>query len=435
MKSIFFSQSLLFSPEEISQKHLEKYDLLLSNIDFSPLKDNNFSKGRKPCPKNALLSAFIYRNIRGIPTLSDLIREFNEHPSLAFKLGFSPSKPIPSIERLSSFLRDMPNKILQSIREDLVAKLISCDEISGRFLSTDSCPVPVWVKENNLKTIVKDRFDKTKIPKGDSDARLGIIVTFPNPNQKKVTYFWGYRNHVITDAISELPISEKTAPANAHDSNFLIPQLKYVKDTFSLIIEAVMADSAFDSAPIIEFIVKELNAKPVIAKNPRNQQNQNPNFKISSQGIPVCIAGFEMLSRGIFYDKIQKRTRHKFVCPLTGSKKFAKVVPVCPWWHPKFLNGSGCMTYLRVDVDESIRKSIDYGSETFKKLYNLRVSSERIFSRLFSLCMQSPSVTGLNAISNHCTIAHITVLAIALTAIKVNKRDKIRFVKNLIPNL
>lgn len=434
MKSIFYPQHLLFSPEEISKKHLEKYDLLLSNIDFSPLKNSLLSKGRNPFPKELLVSSLVYKNIRCIPTLSDLLRELNEHPNLAFKLGFLPSKALPSIERFSSFLRDTPNEILKAIRENLVHQLIRLCEITGRFLSADSCPIAANVKENNLKTVVKDRFNKTKIPEGDPDARLGIVVTFPNENQKKISYFWGYKNHVTADALSELPISEITKPANVHDSNLIIPQLKYLKDTFSLPVEAVIADSAFDSAHIIEFIAKELNAKPVIAKNPRGG-NQNPNLKISSKGAPLCIAGFPMLSRGIFYDKSQNRKRHKFICPIRGSKKFAKEVSVCPWWHPKFLNGSGCITYLRVDVDESIRKSIDYGSETFKKLYNLRVSSERIFSRLLSICMQAPSVTGLNAISNHCTIAHITTLAVALTAVKVDKRDQIRFVKTLIPNL
>lgn len=433
MRSIFHPQSLLFSPEEMSQKHLEKYDLLLSRIDFSPLKDDYSHRGRYPYPRNALLSSLIYKNIRCIPTLSDLVRELNEHPNLAFKLGILSSKTMPSVERFSSFLKDTPNDILQSIKEDLILKLINLGEITGRFLSADSCPIAANVKENNLKTIVKYRFDKNKIPKGDPDARLGIIVTFPHENQKKISYFWGYRNHVIIDALCELPISEITKPANIYESNLLIPQLKYIKDTFLLPIEAVIADSAFDSSAIVEFIVKELNAKPVIAKNPRG--NQNPDLRISPKGAPICIAGFEMLSRGIFYDKSQNRTRHKFICPIRGSKKFAKKISVCPWWHPKFLEGSGCITYLRVDTDESIRKSIDYGSETFKKLYNLRVSSERIFSRLLSICMQAPSVIGLNAIANHSTIAHITVLAIALTAIKVNKPDRIRFVKTLIPNL
>jgi len=432
MDSIFHNQSLIFPPEDVSQKHLQKYDLLLSNINFSSL-GNHHTKGRTPTPKDAILSSLIYKNIRCVPTLSDLVRELNEHPNLAYKLGFLPSKPIPSVERLSSFLRDIPNDILQAIRDDLVRKLIAAGEISGRFVSIDSCPVAANVKENNLKTLVKERFNKTKTTKGDTDARLGIFVTFPSELQKKISFFWGYKNHVVTDAISELPVSEITRPANIHDSNLIIPQLTHIKDTFSLPIEAVIADSAFDSAHIIEFIVKELGAKPVIAKNPRGDQNTN--LKTSSKGAPVCIAGFEMLSKGVFYDKSQNRKRHKFICPITGSKKFAKQVPVCPWWHPKFLNGSGCITYLRVDVDENIRKSIDYGSESFKKLYNLRVSSERIFSRLLSVCMQTPSVKGLNAISNHCTIAHISVLAVASSAVKTDQRHKIRFVKTFFPNL
>ncbi|HYA13413.1 MAG TPA: transposase [Syntrophales bacterium] len=431
MDSTFHNQSLLFSPEDISKKHLQKYDLLLSNINVSPLKNHHQTKGRSPTPKDAILASLIYKTIRCIPTLSDLLRELNEHPNLAYKLGFIPSRQIPSVERLSSFLRDTPNDTLQSIREDLVRKLIAAGEISGKFVSTDSCPIAANVKENNLKTVVKERFDKTKITKGDPDARLGVFVTFPSESQKKISFFWGYKNHVVTDAVSELPISEITRPANIHDSNLIIPQLTYLKNTFPLSMEAVIADSAFDSAPIIEFIVKELDAKPVIARNPRG--NQNTNLKISFKGAPICIAGFEMLSRGVFYDKSQNRTRHKFICPITGSKKFAREVPICPWWHPKFLNGSGCITYLR--VDENIRQSIDYGSETFKKLYKLRVSSERIFSRLLSLCMQTPSVTGLNAVRNHCTIAHISILAIALTAVRTDHRDKIRFVKTLFPNL
>jgi len=54
---------------------------------------------------------------------------------------------------------------------------------------------------------------------------------------------------------------------------------------------------------------------------------------------------------------------------------------------------------------------------------------------LLELAMQNPSVRGLQAISNHSTIAHITVLLIALTAIKTGNKDKIRFVKSFLPNI
>jgi len=44
------------------------------------------------------------------------------------------------------------------------------------------------------------------------------------------------------------------------------------------------------------------------------------------------------------------------------------------------------------------------------------------------------SVRGLQAVSNHCTIAHITVLLIALSAAKTGNKDKIRFLKSFLLN-
>lgn len=91
-----------------------------------------------------------------------------------------------------------------------------------------------------------------------------------------------------------------------------------------------------------------------------------------------------MLSRGTFWDRKENRRRHKFICPIRGSKKFATQYPYYSWFHPQFIKGSGCYKNIRVDVDETIRQNIDYGSESFKKDYNRRTSSERIFSRLLS---------------------------------------------------
>jgi hypothetical protein len=49
--------------------------------------------------------------------------------------------------------------------------------------------------------------------------------------------------------------------------------------------------------------------------------------------------------------------------------------------------------------------------------------------------MQRPTVTGLAATKNHCTIAHMTVSLIALTAHQTGYEDKIRYVKSFLPNL
>lgn len=421
-------QPNLLLTKELSKSYIQKFEMLFSLISLPSGCPN--LKRRPPHPKYALLNALIYKNLRSIPTLSELTSEIKNYPQVAQVCGFS---SFPSIERFSSFLRDTPNQVLQVARESLVKELISLGQIQGRYISADSCPIKANVKENNLKTGVSYRFDKARIPKGDPDARLSAYAIFPD--KRKVQFFWGYRNFILNDAVAELPIAEITEPANIYEQHLVIPQLKHVKKIFKLPIEAVLGDSAFDSHNIIEFIVKELKAKPVIARNPR--RSKDPDMKLSRTGIPICAAGFEMISCGKFYDKEQNRIRHKFACPIKISKKFARKTGwFCPWNHPKFFsNRYGCTTNLRIDVDTSIRENIDYGSQTFKKLYNLRSSVERVFSRLLSVLMQRPSVKGLNATRNLSTIAHITVLVIALAATKTGHKDKARFVKSFIPNL
>jgi hypothetical protein len=191
----------------------------------------------------------------------------------------------------------------------------------------------------------------------------------------------------------------------------------------------LLADSVYDSEDILSFVIDELKAKPRIPRNYRAGSCWPP--KLSRCGNPICIAGFEMIYWGKFKDR--GKVRKKFCCPITHSKRFAKEHPTCPWNHPAFIKGRGCNTYLRGDRD--IRKTIDYGSGLFKEQYNMRTGSERLASRLLTVCMQDPSVRGLSATANHCTIAHITVLLVAITAAKSGHSDKIRFIKNFLPSL
>jgi hypothetical protein len=425
-------QRYLISPEAVfGLKPLRKYELLFDTLE--PCLGGSFTpktRGRPPASKQALLNALIYKNLKQLPTLFDLASTLIDNSSLATTCGLQPNKTLYSLEeRLSSFLRDIPNGLLETIRINLVNRLIGLNQISGNFLSIDSAAVPAVVRENNLKTSIKDRFDKSKPPKRDPEARLGVMIHFKDPFKKESHYFWGYKNHSITDCESELPIWELTKPANVQDTTLFIPLFKKLLSHFTFQIHAIMADAAYDSETNLNFVIDDLHALPRIARNPRWEKIREP--RVSSSGGRICIAGFEMLYWGKFNDR--GKIRKKFVCPITHSKKFAQQSPTCPWNHPAFRKGKGCIAYLRGDKD--VRKQIDYGSQIFKEHYNKRTSSERVFSRLLTLCMQKPSVYGLNAVSNHCTIAHITVLSIALTAARVGQIDKVRFVKKFLPNL
>ena len=422
-------QELLFSIEYALDIHpLQNFKILFDNLKANHL-DSTYITGRKPFPQQGFLKAIIFKNLTGIPTLNDLSTALKNNPSAAIRCGFNILKPLPSVERFSDFLRNKNNHGLQKIRIQLIHELISMGLIKGNYLSIDSCPQPAKVKENNLKTNVKDRFNKDRICKGDPDARLGVMVTF-SKSIKEISYFWGYRNHVIIDAEEELPVWEITKPANVQDSIMFIPAFDLMQTAFQFDIQAVMADAIYDTASILNYTIDTLKAKPRIARNPRNTKDQ-PERKFSKSGNPFCEAQLEMLARGTFYDKVQNRWRRKWVCPIHYSKKSSGKYFVCPVFHPKFFSQKGCYAYVR--VDEDIRNQIDYGSDSFKKDFNLRTGSERVFSRLLTICMQNAPVIGFKATANYNTIAHISVLLVALTASKSNSKSKIRFIKSFLP--
>jgi hypothetical protein len=176
-------QHPLFNLEEIFDRPLRRYELFFSVLDLSSL-DKSPGVGRKPVKRSAIAKALIFKNLKSIPNLSDLSAELYERPLLVSILGFEQgNRPIP-VERFSCFLKDTDNKVLQEIRISLVRELTGLGIIKGKYLSVDSCPIMANVKENNLKTNVKNRFTKSRPPKNDKDCRIGVLPTFVSDKTK-----------------------------------------------------------------------------------------------------------------------------------------------------------------------------------------------------------------------------------------------------------
>ena len=419
------SSEIFFNPSDLPSPF--KYQTLFESLP--KIEEPFYKTGRKPVSRNCLLRASIYKALRRLATLSDLTFELNNNPTLSKALGFNPLLPAPSLERFSSFLHDLPNETLQSVHHILVKKLINADVMTGEILAMDSCPIVVTLKENNLKTSLKDRFDKTQIPDGDADARLGIMIHYLNPFQKKVRYFWGYRNHILSDTATELPIWEITRPANVHENKIAKSMMQDAKKALNLKINAVIGDANYDTEDLLNFIIKDLEAQAIIPRNPRNLPSKG--YQIKGDKI-ICAAGLSMYRRGKMRPKRTGILYQQYSCPIHYDPQIRQQYIVCPNLHPKFFKGKGCNVLIR--IEPSIREQMDYGTIDFKELYNKRSSVERVFSRLLSIAMQNPTVRGLQAIRNHVTIAHIAVLLIALTAYQSGHKDKIRFVKSFVPN-
>jgi len=54
---------------------------------------------------------------------------------------------------------------MEEVKNCLIIELIDVGEITGEYLSFDSTNIPAKVKENNLKTSIASRFDKTRFVK------------------------------------------------------------------------------------------------------------------------------------------------------------------------------------------------------------------------------------------------------------------------------
>lgn len=403
-----------------------RYQTLFSYLPEVPYE---YRFGRPGVDPNLMLRCFVYHGLRRLPTLSDLTYSLAENPSLAEAVGLDPFGSIPSIERFSAWLRQTDHSCLERIRFELVEALCRQQVVDGSILALDSAPVLSPVRENNLKTSVPDRFNKHRYPATDPEARLGVYRAFLPATPKKLRYFWGYRNHCVVDFHTELPLWEQTLPANVHESRLAIALLSACSERLNLSVRVVCGDSGYDNEKILAFIVEKLRAQPVIAPNQRYQHN--PDFRIQGK-VVLCPADLPMVRKGRMTPKRTGITYQQFSCPLHYRKSMQQRFLICPADHPKFFSQKGCNFLLR--QSPSYRTQIDYGSDQFVQLYRKRTSVERVFSRLLSLSIKRPTVRGLQAIQNLCTLAHITVLLVATAAHRQGHSDKLAFVRSFVPN-
>lgn len=158
----------------------------------------------------------------------------------------------------------------------------------------------------------------------DPEAGLAVRIHSPNPRDKKVTYFWGYRNPTVTDAESELPLWEQTHPADLSEVTCAGSLLRGLKP-FPLDIEFVITDAEYDTEAIVQDMVEEPGAQPMVAHNPRSEQTIEYSIR---DGQLYCAAGLPMAHRGKMTPKATGITYGQYSCPMHWRKNFPQPNPL-----------------------------------------------------------------------------------------------------------
>lgn len=169
------------------------------------MESTHAKTGRKS-QKEALLCAAIVMKCEGFGYITDLHDYLSNNLIIAHYCGFNILKKLPSYWTFDRFIRNLDNQILMGIMQSQVLKLSELGIIDTSFIGLDATPLAANTKQNNPKAFMTGKFSKDHQPKADKDCRLGVHTASNQQSEKKFEYYWGYKNHVLVDCITGLPI-------------------------------------------------------------------------------------------------------------------------------------------------------------------------------------------------------------------------------------
>ncbi len=422
---------------------------LLGPIPWNLFPERNLHRfwGQTTIPHTAFSAACLIKLNENLVSMGDLHRYLVEHPAFIWLLGFpltssashacgfDPLASLPTQRHLTQMLRDIPNSSHQFILEQSVALLMA--EFAALGLSVGDCisldtkHIIAWVKENNPKTYVSERFNKYQQPLGDLDCKLGCKrkhnrqIIPPNsttPAQNAVPantvavgeYFWGYGSGIIVVKVpdwGEFILAEHTQTFDQPDVSYFFPLMAQTEQRLGFRPRFGSFDAAFDAFYVYEYFHRPDNPE-AFAAVPFSEKGGYRSRKFSPEGWPICAAGLPMPLLFTYTDRtvtIVEHERGKYVCPFFSKGVKGKFIQErCPIRHKQARKG-GYTAAMPTSVGARLRYSLDRQGQAYKEIYNQRSAAERINSQAVNLGIERPHFRNGNAIANINTLIYALI--------------------------
>jgi hypothetical protein len=358
----------------------------------------------------------------------DALRQYLiDHPALVWLCGFAlvPARncygfdaedSLPTQRHLTRLLRQMPNAVRQALLDHSVmrlqAALATTDYGLGEIVALDTKHILAWVKENNPKQYVADRYDKTEQPKCDPDYRLGCKKRHnktsgqPDPlapetlagdpassrtptkegrpvSQAQVgEFYWGYASGIVavkTPACGEFVLAELTQTFDRGDVICFFPLMAQVERRLGHKPKYGALDAAFDAHYVYDYF--------------------------HAAGLPICPAGLAMPLRDKFWCRSTavEHERGRYACPLQHPHHTADACPVADEHWAK----GGCLVTMPTSLGARLRLQLDRNAEPYKTIYAQRTATERLFSQARELGMERPKLRNGAAVANPNTLIYV----------------------------
>jgi hypothetical protein len=410
--------------------------------DAFPERDLHRNYGQPPTPYAALAAACLVKLDQAVGTFSSLADWLTQRPSLTWLLGFRSTDlhfnpawridppVLPDQRHISRLLHKAPNTCFQFLMTSSVQLLL--DEFARRSISVpdtvsiDTKHILAWVKENNSKAYVEDRYDKTKQPAGDLDCKLGCKRRRNIRTAKEITppatptanpvpgdtvqvgeYYWGYASGVAAVKVpgwGEFILADMTQPFDRSDVSYFFPLMENVEQRLGKKPRFGTLDAAFDAFYIYEYF----HQAGGFAAVPFAEKGKTVHRFFDPAGLPLCAAEKPMPLKATYWDRttaIIEYERGQYVCPLLYP---AASEEACPIQDEHWTKG-GCMTTIATSIGARIRHQLDRNGAPYKQIYKQRTAVERIFSQAVELGIERPRLRNGQAIANINTLIYTLI--------------------------
>lgn len=387
-------------------------------------------RGRPAHPEAAFLKAFLIRIREGMLYTAQLRRFLLRHPLLVIELGFrlvlDPRQPygfdveqtLPCEYWFRQKLRCCDPSLLQALLSSTVSSFHEAIPDLGTTVAFDVKHIYAWVRENNPRDYVPNRYDKTQQPQGDPDCRLGVkrSTNQEQPDgsvKEQKELLWGYGTGI---AVSTHPdygtvvLAEYTQPFNANDVTYFRPLYNQTVVALNHFPTNLVGDAAFDAWYVYEAAARHGG----IAAVPLSKSPKTP-FARLPDGTPRCPIGLPM-SPTVSFQHTSGFRAQRFQCPLLFPIKTGQTCQ-----HDQFTKGKGCVKDLNWERGGIQRAMLDRERSLFRSLYKQRTGCERINALAKERGIERPRVRNARSVAHLNTLIYVIVnVHVLLKAISIN---------------
>jgi IS5 family transposase len=376
--------------------------------------------GRKGYSPRGMWSALMAGVLNQCNSISGVVRLLQRDKDVRLVCGFS-LDDIPSEDALGRFLKKLVRheKLVEKCFTSLVEQLRELLPGFGDKLAVDSTDIKAYANGHR------------KNP-SDSDARWGakgagqhtapktkpVVVGERKEAEKgkrRDLYWWfGYKLHLVVDAIYELPVSFVVTPANESDTKQMAELLKKAgADKEETKPQAVIADKGYDSQDNYQFIYRQCKSSPIIPIREREGE-QLPDI-CNAKGTPTCSCGLEMVYWGRDGNYLKYRCPH-----VLGKEKCKSRFRCTP-------SAYGYVLKLPIGDDPRRHPPVPRESKKFERLYILRTSIERVNSRVKELLgLGKITIRGIAKVTVRSLLSLLVMLAAAVSMAQRHRLKEVR---------